>query len=138
MNHFIDFDKLAPMSDDWVSPIGQTVTEVSEEKARQCQEYREVGEEYAAIKELRKRNWIAAHIRERRYELELTQQEVAEKAGTSHSFISKVEGGDHMPTIGVLKRILAVLDEQLLIGIERIETDGDSELEIALVPEIRV
>lgn len=136
MNLFIDFDKLAPMSDDWVSPIGQTVTEVSEEKARQSQEYREIGEEYAAIKELRKRNWIAAHIRERRYELELTQKEVAEKAGTSHSFISKVEGGDHLPTLAVLKRILAVLDEELLIGIERVETDGDPERVVARVPEI--
>ena len=38
--------------------------------------------------------------------------------GTSHSFISKVEGGNHIPTIPVLKRILTVLDEELLIGIE--------------------
>lgn len=67
---------------------------------------------------MRERNWIAAHIRERRYELDLTQKEVAERAGTSHSFISKVEGGNHLPTIPVLKRILVVLDEELLIGIE--------------------
>ena len=32
-----------------------------------------------AIRALRERNWIAAHIRERRYELDLTQQEVAEQ-----------------------------------------------------------
>lgn len=126
------------MNDEWISPIGETVTETIEEHLRDSQEYREAAAEYAAIKELRKRNWIAAHIRERRYELDLTQKEVAEKAGTSHSFISKIEGGDHMPTIAVLKRILAVLDEELLIGIERIETDGDSERVIALVPEIRV
>ena len=82
--------------------------------------------------------WIAAHIRERRYELELTQKEVAERAGTSHSFISKVEGGDHMPTIVVLKRILAVLDEELLIGIERRGDDAELERELALVPDIAV
>jgi ribosome-binding protein aMBF1 (putative translation factor) len=138
VNLLIDFDKLQLMNDQWVSPIGRTVSEVAEEKWRQDEEYREAREEYAAIRELRKRNWIAAHIRERRYELELTQKEVAEKAKTSHSFISKVEGGDHMPTIAVLKRILAVLDEELLIGIERIETDGDPERLVALVPEIRV
>ncbi len=126
------------MTDHWISPIGQTVTESAEDWARESEESREAREEYAAIRELRKRNWIAAHIRERRYELELTQKEVAEKASTSHSFISKVEGGDHMPTIAVLKRILAVLDEELLIGIERIETDGDSERLVALAPEIRV
>jgi transcriptional regulator with XRE-family HTH domain len=93
-------------------------------------------DEYAAIRELRKRNWIAAHIRERRYELDLTQQEVAERAETSHSFISKVEGGDHIPTIPVLKRILAVLDEELLIGIERQVPDEEPEREVAPVPEL--
>ena len=56
-------------------------------------------QEYAAIRTLRKKNWIAAHIRERRYELDLTQQEVARRAGTSHSFISKLESGEHIPTI---------------------------------------
>jgi ribosome-binding protein aMBF1 (putative translation factor) len=120
----------------WVSPIGSTVAESSARRARESPEYREAREEYAAIAELRERNWIAAHIRERRYELDLTQKEVAERAGTSHSFISKVEGGDHMPTIVVLKRILAVLDEELLIGIERRDSDGESERELALVPEI--
>lgn len=124
------------MTDEWISPIGQTVTESIEENLRDSQEYREAAAEYAAIKELRKKNWIAAHIRERRYELDLTQKEVAEKAGTSHSFISKVEGGDHMPTIGVLKRVLAVLDEELLIGIERVEGDGDAERVFAQVPRI--
>jgi DNA-binding XRE family transcriptional regulator len=129
---------MAKEIDNWVSPIGRTVTEVAEERARQSPEYREAREEYAAIRELRERNWIAAHIRERRYELELTQKEVAEAAGTSHSFISKVESGDHMPTIVVLKRILAVLDEELLIGIERRGDDAAVERELALAPDIAV
>jgi DNA-binding XRE family transcriptional regulator len=129
---------MAKETDTWISPIGRTVTEVAEERARQDPEYREAREEYAAIRELRERNWIAAHIRERRYELELTQKEVAEAAGTSHSFISKVEGGDHMPTIVVLKRILAVLDEELLIGIERRGDDAAVERELALAPDIAV
>jgi hypothetical protein len=34
-----------------------------------------------------------------RYELDLTEQDVAERAGTSHSFVSKLEAGDHIPTI---------------------------------------
>jgi DNA-binding XRE family transcriptional regulator len=122
----------------WVSPIGSTITESSARRARESPEYREAQEEYAEIRALRERNWIAAHIRERRYELDLTQKEVAEAAGTSHSFISKVEGGDHMPTIVVLKRILAVLDEELLIGIERRGEDAELERELALAPDIAV
>lgn len=119
-----------------ISPKGRATAETARDRARRSEEYREARDEYAAIRELRERNWIAAHIRERRYELDLTQKEVAERAETSHSFISKVEGGDHMPTIPVLKRILAVLDEELLIGIQRQVPDEEPERELAPAPEL--
>lgn len=119
-----------------VSPEGRTFAEAARSRAQRSDEYREGRDEYVAIRELRERNWIAAHIRERRYELDLTQKEVAKRVGTSHSFISKVEGGDHMPTIPVLKRILAVLDEELLIGIERQIPDEEPERELAPAPEV--
>jgi ribosome-binding protein aMBF1 (putative translation factor) len=118
------------------SPIGTPAREAGKRRARRSEEYREARDEYAAIRELRKKNWIAAHIRERRYELELTQQAVAERAGTSHSYISKLERGDHIPKIEVLERILGVLDEQLLIGIERRAPDEEAERELAPVPEL--
>lgn len=118
------------------SPLGETAVRAAETRAQRNEAYREARGEYAAIKELRKRNWIAAHIRERRYELDLTQKDVADQAGTSHSFISKVEGGGHMPTIPVLKRILAVLDEELLIGIERRAPGEEPEREVAPAPEL--
>ncbi len=111
-------------------------SEAAEERSRRREEYREARDEYAAIRALREKNWIAAHIRERRYELDLSQREVAERAETSHSFISKVEGGGHIPTIPVLKRILAVLDEELLIGIERRVPDEEPEREVAPVPKL--
>jgi transcriptional regulator with XRE-family HTH domain len=60
----------------------------------------------------------------------------ARRAGTSHSFISKLEHGDHIPTIPVLKRILAVLDETLLIGIERMTPEKEPERELAPAPEV--
>jgi DNA-binding XRE family transcriptional regulator len=119
-----------------ISPKGRTAAEGARDRARSNDEYREARDEDAAIRELRERNWIAAHIRERRYELDLTQKEVAKRAETSHSFISKVEGGDHIPTIPVLKRILAVLDEDLLIGIERQVPDEEPERELAPAPEL--
>ncbi|MGN6257708.1 MAG: helix-turn-helix domain-containing protein [Solirubrobacterales bacterium] len=117
-------------------PRGRPVAASAHDRAQRSGAYREAKDEYAAIRELRKRNWIAAHIRERRYELDLTQKEVAEQAETSHSFISKVESGDHMPTIPVLKRILAVLDEELLIGIERRIPDEKPEREVAPAPKL--
>ncbi|MGC1853667.1 MAG: helix-turn-helix domain-containing protein [Solirubrobacterales bacterium] len=139
LDSFIYIDKLAAMSTaehERVSPKGRAAADAARDRARGSDEYREARDEYGTIRELRERNWIAAHIRERRYELDLTQKEVAERAGTSHSFISKVEGGDHMPTIPVLKRILAVLDEELLIGIERQVPDEEPERELAPAPEL--
>jgi len=116
-----------------ISPTGRPAREAARSRARRSEEYREARAEYAALRELRQRNWIAAHIRERRYELDMTQQEVAERAGTSHSFISKLEGGRHIPTIPVLRRLLAVLDEELLIGIERRAGDEEPDREVAPV-----
>lgn len=139
VDSFIFFDKLADMSaraNKPINPKGKRTTEAAKERARRNEEYREARDEYAAIRALREKNWIAAHIRERRYELDLSQREVAERAETSHSFISKVEGGGHIPTIPVLKRILAVLDEELLIGIERRVPDEEPEREVAPVPKL--
>jgi DNA-binding XRE family transcriptional regulator len=116
-------------------PVGSTTSDAAARRAARSEAYREARGEYAAIGRLRERNWIAAHILERRYELELTQQQVAERAGTSHSFISKLERGDHIPTIPVLQRVLAALDEELLIGIQR--PNAESEREVAPVPRIR-
>jgi ribosome-binding protein aMBF1 (putative translation factor) len=139
VDSFISFDKLADVSsktNNLSGPKGKRASEAAKERARRSEEYREARDEYAAIRALREKNWIAAHIRERRYELDLSQREVAERAETSHSFISKVEGGDHIPTIPVLKRILAVLDEELLIGIERQVPDEEPEREVAPVPKL--
>ncbi len=131
-------DKLATVTDadSDVSPQGRPVTAATRGRARRSPEYRAAREEYAAIRVLREKNWIAAHIRERRYELDLTQQEVARRAGTSHSFICKLESGEHIPTIPVLTRILAVLDEQLLIGIERKTPGREPGREVGPAPAI--
>lgn len=139
VDSLIHFDKLLTMASTTTrpsSPVGARAVDAAASRRRRREEYRSARDEYSAINELRKVNWIAAHLRERRYELELTQQQVAERAGTSHSFISKLESGTHIPTIPVLTRIFAVLDERLLIGIERDTADGDLEQEIAPVLQL--
>ncbi len=119
------------------SPEGTPAAEAARRRGRRSDAYREARDEYAEVRELRKKNWLAAHIRERRYELELTQKEVADRADTSDSFISKLERGEHLPTLPVLKRILAVLDEELLIGVERRGgLDEEAEREVAPVPAL--
>jgi DNA-binding XRE family transcriptional regulator len=114
------------------SPIGQPAQRSTASRARRSRAYRNARDEYARIRELRKTNPIAAHLRERRFELGLTQEQVADAAGTSHSAISRLESGTHMPQLSTLRRIVAVLDEELLLCVQRIE-DGELEREFAAI-----
>jgi HTH-type transcriptional regulator / antitoxin HipB len=114
------------------SPIGQSVEQASAARARRSRAYRNARDEYARIDELRKTNPIAAHLRERRFELGLTQEQVATAAGTSHTAISRLEAGTHMPQLTTLRRIAEVLDEELVLCFQRIE-DGELERAFAAV-----
>jgi DNA-binding XRE family transcriptional regulator len=112
------------------SPVGRSTSEAAAERAQRSPAYRNARDEYARIRELRKTNPVAAHLRERRFELGLTQQQVAEAAGTSHTAISRLEKGTHTPQLDTLRRIAAVLDEELTICFQRVE-DGEVEREYA-------
>jgi DNA-binding XRE family transcriptional regulator len=114
------------------SPIGRSTERADASRARRSRAYRNARDEYARIRELRKTNPIAAHLRERRFELGLTQEQVADAAGTSHTAISRLENGTHLPQLNTLRRIAAVLDEELLLCFQRIE-DGEVERAFAAV-----
>ena len=114
------------------SPIGSTAADAAAERAARSAEYRAARDEYARIRELRKTNPIAAHLRERRFELGLTQKEVANAAGTSHTAISRLESGTHTPSLATLQKIAAVLDEELLVCFQR-TVDGEVERDFASV-----
>ncbi|WP_212748774.1 helix-turn-helix transcriptional regulator [Nocardia cyriacigeorgica] len=49
-------------------------------------------------------------IRERREDLGLSQTELARRAGTSQAAISRLEAGEHVPTLNLLDRLAAALD----------------------------
>jgi len=114
------------------SPIGRTVAEAATGRAARSEDYRAARDEYARIRELRKTNPIAAHLRERRFELGLTQREVATASGTSHTAISRLESGTHTPNLATLQKIAAVLDEELLVCFQR-TVDGEVERDFAAV-----
>lgn len=117
---------------DTISPIGRSVAEAARGRAARSAAYRDARAEYERIRALRKTSPIAAHLRERRCELGLTQEEVAKAAGTSHSAVSRLEKGTQIPQLPTLQRIAAVLDEELLICFQRTE-DGEVEREFAAV-----
>jgi DNA-binding XRE family transcriptional regulator len=120
------------MKPDENSPVGQPAERATASRARRSRAYRNARDEYALIRELRKTNPIAAHLRERRFELGLTQEQVAAAADTSHTAISRLENGTHMPQLTTLRRVAAVLDEELLLCFQRVQ-DGELERAFAAV-----
>ncbi len=124
------------MSELDVRPVGQGTAEAGAARSARSEDYRSARDEYARIRELRKLNPIAAHLRERRFELGLTQQEVATAAGTSHTAISRLESGTHTPSLATLQKIAAVLDEELIVCFQR-TVNGEVERDFAAIASRR-
>jgi DNA-binding XRE family transcriptional regulator len=114
------------------SPVGRSAAKPAQDRAERSEAYRDARAEYERVRILREVSPIAAHLRERRFELGLTQEDVARAAGTSHSAVSRLEKGTHIPQLPTLQRIAAVLDEDLLVCFQR-TMDGEVEREFAAV-----
>ena len=61
---------------------------------------------------------IARQVILRRSELGLTQKELAERVGTSHSAISRLESGQHRASIATLERVGEALGLRLVVSLE--------------------
>jgi DNA-binding XRE family transcriptional regulator len=118
-------------------PVGKSAAKAAGGRADRSATYRDARAEYARIRALREVSPVAAHLRERRFELGLTQQAVAKAAGTSHSAVSRLEKGTHMSQLPTLQRIAAVLDEELIVCFQR-TVDGEVEREFAAVARLGV
>jgi transcriptional regulator with XRE-family HTH domain len=55
---------------------------------------------------------------QRRAALGLTQEQLAERMGTSHSAISRIESGQHRSSVSTLERLAAALDARLVMAFE--------------------
>jgi transcriptional regulator with XRE-family HTH domain len=51
-------------------------------------------------------------------QLGLTQAELADRMGTSHSAISRIESGQHPTTVTTLQRLAEALDVRFVVGFE--------------------
>lgn len=63
-------------------------------------------------------------IYDRRIELGLSQTELAERAAMTQPQVSRMEGGDTVPTLPLLRRLAKALDGTLNLTIE----EGDSHV----------
>jgi transcriptional regulator with XRE-family HTH domain len=61
---------------------------------------------------------IARFVIQRRAELGMTQEQLAERMGTSHSAISRIESGQHQTSVATLQRLAAALEVRFVMGFE--------------------
>jgi len=94
------------------SPIGSTPAEARRRRARRSPAYRREQNRLAPYEE------IAKIVIRHRMALGLTQQEVAERMGTSHSAISRIESGRHATSVETLQRLAAALEVRFVFGFE--------------------
>jgi ribosome-binding protein aMBF1 (putative translation factor) len=80
---------------------------------------RRANPDYGAARErLAPSEGIARFVILRRAELGLTQLQLAERMGTSHSAISRVESGQHRASVATLERLAQALEVRFVIGFE--------------------
>jgi ribosome-binding protein aMBF1 (putative translation factor) len=95
-----------------VNPIGSTAAEASGRRARRSAGYRDARERLAPYEQL------ARIVIRRRLDLGLTQEQLAERMGTSHSAISRIESGQHSTSVQTLQRLAAALEMRFVMGFE--------------------
>ena len=91
------------------SPVG---TSVKDDVRRHTAESAEFRKEYERLETFSK---IAHRVILRRAELGLTQKELADRIGTKHSAISRIESGQHATSVSTLQKLAIALDLDLVI-----------------------
>lgn len=94
------------------SPIGATAADASRRRAQGNVAYREAQEQLAPYEQL------ARIVIRRRMDLGLTQGELADRMGTSHSAISRIESGQHSTSVQTLQRLAESLEMRFVMGFE--------------------
>jgi ribosome-binding protein aMBF1 (putative translation factor) len=98
------------------SPIGTTAAESRRRRSRRAA-YRAEQKRLAPYEE------IARIVIQHRMALGLSQQELAERMGTSHSAISRIESGQHKTSVETLRRLADALELRFVVGFESGSTD---------------
>jgi transcriptional regulator with XRE-family HTH domain len=94
------------------SPVGSRATDAARRRARRSAAYRREQRRLAPYEE------IARLVIKHRLERGLTQQELAERMGTSHSAISRIESGRHTTSAETLRRLAQALGVRFVMGFE--------------------
>jgi len=104
-----------------MSPIGTAVADDDERWAVRDPAYRAQREARAPYREIA---WILIKYR---MDHGLTQQQLAERVGTSYARISRIENGRQKTNLDTILRIARALDLKVVIGFEGTSPDGKPE-----------
>jgi ribosome-binding protein aMBF1 (putative translation factor) len=100
------------MSKEPLSPVGSSSATASRRRASRSAEYRAEHVRLAPYEQL------ARQLIRLRMETGLSQSQLAGKVGTSHSAISRLESGQHAPTVETLRKLGTAFGKHLVIGFE--------------------
>lgn len=95
-----------------LSPVGTSVEDDNASQRARSAKYRETQDRLRPFED------IARVVIMRRAQLGLTQQELADRMGTTKSVISRIESGQHRSGTDTLRRIAEALDGHAVIGFE--------------------
>lgn len=107
---FINFDNILSMTTS--SPIGEPTRKSQRRRARKSPAYRAEQQRLSQFEEL------ARLVIKRRAALGISQMELADRVGTSHSAISRLESGRHKTSVESLQRVAEALGVRLVLGFE--------------------
>jgi ribosome-binding protein aMBF1 (putative translation factor) len=94
------------------NPIGTPVAKASRRRARRSARYSAEQARLAPYEE------IARLVIKHRMALGLSQAQLAERMGTSHSAISRIESGQHRTSVATLQRLAEALELRFVVGFE--------------------
>lgn len=94
------------------SPIGASHAESMEQRARKSAAYK------AALQEQKPYEDFARLVIQKRMQLDLTQEELAKRMGTSHSVVSRLESGQHRFSFATMRKLAKALDTHLVYGFQ--------------------
>lgn len=106
------------------SPVGSTVEEASSRRVARSPEYRA---QQAGREGVREIAWLLIKYR---MDKGLSQEQLAELVGTSHSQISRIESGRHRTNLDTLSRIAHALDMRLVVGFETTTSGGRTKRDL--------
>jgi ribosome-binding protein aMBF1 (putative translation factor) len=106
------------------SPVGSTSEEASRRRAARSAVYREQQADRAGFREIA---WLLIKYRT---EKGLSQKQLADLVGTSHSQVSRIESGRHRTNLETLQRFASALDLTVVVGFERKDKQGRAKRDL--------